>query len=435
MTDIAIVAVLVAFAAIVAVAVLAILLWRSGKRAQVEDPAMGELTRAQAEAAARLEGAIRLLASSQSQLQRSVNERLDSVSHRLGDSLEKTKQSTAENLQKLGERLAVIDRAQKNITDLATQVTSLQGVLANKQSRGAFGQWRMESIVQDGLPKGAYAFQHTLGNKTRPDCCVFLPDKRPLAIDAKFPLEGVTAYREAKSDDERKAAAQRLRADVGKHVADIAEKYLIPGETQEIAFMFVPSESIYAELYDGFDDLVQKAYRSRVVVVSPSLLMLAIQVVQQIQKDARMREAADQNSRRSRAAREGREPARRSRSEAADAFQPIERRYPAGDHFDRQDRGAWRAHPAGRTRRPNGGASRIGQFERAPRASAQTGGRGVAAHAGDARPRDRSSAHPPVHRRHTRGLSATASADRHVSRLFLRPAAGLVGLDAAHLDA
>ena len=294
MTDIAIVAVLVAFAPIVAVAVLAILLWRSGKRGQVEDPAMGELTRAQAEAAARLEGAIRLLASSQSQLQRSVNERLDSVSHRLGDSLEKTKQSTAENLQKLGERLAVIDRAQKNITDLATQVTSLQGVLANKQSRGAFGQWRMELIVQDGLPKGAYAFQHTLGNKTRPDCCVFLPDKRPLAIDAKFPLEGVTAYREAKSDDERKAAAQRLRADVGKHVADIAEKYLIPGETQEIAFMFVPSELIYAELYDGFDDLVQKAYRSRVVVVSPSLLMLAIQVVQQIQKDARMREAADQ---------------------------------------------------------------------------------------------------------------------------------------------
>ena len=255
---------------------------------------MAELTRAQAEAAARLEGAIRLLATNQSQLQRSVNERLDSVSHRLGDSLEKTKQSTAENLQKLGERLAVIDRAQKNITDLATQVTSLQGVLANKQSRGAFGQWRMESIVQDGLPKGAYAFQHTLGNKTRPDCCVFLPDKRPLAIDAKFPLEGVTAYREAKSDDERKAAAQRLRADVGKHVADIAEKYLIPGETQEIAFMFVPSESIYAELYDGFDDLVQKAYRSRVVVVSPSLLMLAIQVVQQIQKDARMREAAGQ---------------------------------------------------------------------------------------------------------------------------------------------
>ena len=255
---------------------------------------MAELTKAQAEAAARLEGAIRLLANGQSQLQRTVNERLDSVSHRLGDSLEKTKESTAENLQKLAERLAVIDRAQKNITDLATQVTSLQGVLANKQSRGAFGQWRMEAIIQDGLPKGSYAFQYTLANKTRPDCCIFLPDRRPLVIDAKFPLEGVTAYREAKSDDERKAAAQRLRADVGKHVADIAQKYLVPGETQEIAFMFVPSESVYAELHDGFDDLVQKAYRAHVVVVSPSILMLAIQVVQQIQKDARMREAADQ---------------------------------------------------------------------------------------------------------------------------------------------
>jgi len=294
MTDIAFLAVPIASAAIVAAVVLAILLWRSHKQAPAEDPVLAQLTRAQAEAAARLEGAIRLLANNQSQLQRSVNDRLDSVTHRLGDSLEKTKQSTADNLQKLGERLAVIDRAQKNITDLATQVTSLQGVLANKQSRGAFGQWRMEAIVQDCLPKGAYAFQYTLGNRTRPDCCVFLPDKRPLVIDAKFPLEGFTAYREAKSDDERKAAAQRLRGDVGKHVADIAEKYLIPGETQEMAFMFVPSESIYAELYDGFDDLVQKAYRARVVVVSPSLLMLAIQVVQQIQKDARMREAAGQ---------------------------------------------------------------------------------------------------------------------------------------------
>jgi DNA recombination protein RmuC len=123
---------------------------------------------------------------------------------------------------------------------------------------------------------------------------VFLPDKRLLVIDAKFPLEGVTAYRDAKTDDERKFAAQRLRTDVGKHVADIAEKYLIPGETQEMALMFVPSESVYADLHDGFDDVVQKAYRARVVIVSPSLLMLAIQVVQQIQKDARMREAADQ---------------------------------------------------------------------------------------------------------------------------------------------
>jgi DNA recombination protein RmuC len=271
-----------------------VVLWRARHAAHPQAAIMAELAQRQTDAAARLEAMIRMLGDRQSQLQHAVNERLDTVSHRLGDSIQKTTQNTAENLQKLHERLAVIDSAQKNITDLATQVTSLQSVLANKQSRGAFGQGRMEAIVADGLPKNAYAFQHTLSNRTRPDCCVFLPDNRLLVIDAKFPLEGVTAFRDAKTDDERKAAAQRLRADVGKHVADIAEKYLIPGETQELALMFVPSESVYAELHDGFDDVVQKAYRARVVVVSPTLLMLAIQVVQQIQKDARMREATDQ---------------------------------------------------------------------------------------------------------------------------------------------
>jgi DNA recombination protein RmuC len=235
-----------------------------------------------------------MIASRQGDLARHVNERLDAVSHRLGESMQATTKHTVENISKLNERLAVIDRAQKNITDLASQVTSLQNVLSNKQTRGAFGQAHMEAIVQDGLPKGAYAFQHTLSNRTRPDCCVFLLDKRPLVIDAKFPLEGVTAYREAESDDERKSAAQRLRADVGKHVADIAGKYLIPGETYETALMFVPSESIYAELRDDFDDVVQKAYRARVVLVSPMLLMATVQLVQHIRKDARMREAADQ---------------------------------------------------------------------------------------------------------------------------------------------
>ncbi len=274
--------------------VMALVMWRMQHPEDPHAAAMAELARQQIDTASRVEAMIGLLAKGQTQLQHAVNERLDTVSHRLGDSLQKTTQNTTENLQKLHERLAVIDNAQKNITALSSQVTSLQGVLANKQSRGAFGQLRMEAIVQDGLPKGAYEFQHTLSNRTRPDCCVFLPDKRPMAIDAKFPLEGVTAYREAKSDDERKAAAARLRTDVAKHVADIAEKYLIPGETYETALMFVPSESVYAELYDGFDDLFQRAYRARVVIVSPSLLTLAIQMVQQIQKDARMREAADQ---------------------------------------------------------------------------------------------------------------------------------------------
>ncbi len=167
--------------------------------------------------------------------------------------MQKTTQNTTENLQKLNERLAVIDSAQKNITELATQVTSLQGVLANKQSRGAFGQGRMETIIQRRPAEGLPTHSNTRCRTARaPIAAMFLPDKRPLVIDAKFPLEAVTAYRDAKTDDERKAAAQRLRADVGKHVGDIAEKYLIPGETQDLAFMFVPSESVYAELHDGF---------------------------------------------------------------------------------------------------------------------------------------------------------------------------------------
>jgi DNA recombination protein RmuC len=293
---IAVLAVVVACAAVVvlAIGVITAMLYRERHPGQAHAAVMDELARQQTDAAGRLEAMIGLLAKGQSQLQHAVNDRLDSVSHRLGDSLEKTKQSTAENLQRLNERLAVIDRAQKNITELATQVTSLQSVLANKQSRGAFGQGQMEAIIQDGLPKGAYAFQPSLSNRTRPDCCVFLPDKRPLVIDAKFPLEAVTTYRDAKSDDERRAAAQRLRTDVTRHVTDIAGKYLIPGETQELAFMFVPSESVYAELHDRFDDIIQKAFRAKVVIVSPSLLMIAIHVIQQIQRDARMREAAGQ---------------------------------------------------------------------------------------------------------------------------------------------
>jgi DNA recombination protein RmuC len=262
--------------------------------AEAADKQLVELARLQAETAVRIEGMRDLLAGRQAELHRAVNERLDSVSHHLNQSMTTTRQHTVESLQKLNERLVLIDSAQRNITDLASQVTSLQGVLTNKQQRGAFGQGRMELIVQDGLPKSCYEFQFTLSNKSRPDCAVFLPDRRPLVIDAKFPLEAITAFRDAKNDDERKQAAARLRQDLGRHVGSIADKYLIPGETQDLALMFVPSESIYADLHEGFDDIVQKAFRSKVVIVSPSLLMLAIQVVQQIQRDARMREAADQ---------------------------------------------------------------------------------------------------------------------------------------------
>jgi len=310
-------AVLVAVAVLAALGGLAFVAIRAWRRNEAEatQRQMTELARLQVETSARLgemrdmlagrqaelarvvndqqTELARVVSDRQAELTRTVNERLDAVTHHLSQSMTATRQHTADNLAKLNERLAVIDGAQKNITELASQVTSLHSVLSNKQSRGAFGQGRMEAIIQDGLPKGCYAFQHTLSNRSRPDCAIFMPDQRPLVVDAKFPLEAVNAFRDAKTDDERKLAAARLRADIGKHVTDIAQKYLIPGETQELALMFVPSEGVYAELYDGFDDVVQKAYRAKVVIVSPSLLMLAINVVQQIQKDARMREAAD----------------------------------------------------------------------------------------------------------------------------------------------
>jgi DNA recombination protein RmuC len=284
-------ALLVALGLAVGLAIAALAVFVARSRAPAIDPAADQRM---VELGARVQQMGELLAKAQTQLQVTVHERLDAVTQHLGTSMQTTTKHTVENLQKLNERLAVIDNAQKNLTDLATQVTSLRDVLSNKQARGAFGQGRMEAIIQDGLPKGAYEFQYTLKNGKRPDCVVLLPDQRPLVIDAKFPLEAITALRESAGEDDRKLAAQRVRQDVGKHINDIAEKYLIPGETQDVALMFVPSESVYAELHDGFDDVVQRAYRAQVMMVSPTLLMLAIQVIQQIQKDARMREAADQ---------------------------------------------------------------------------------------------------------------------------------------------
>jgi DNA recombination protein RmuC len=263
-------------------------------RADELEERLSEVLRMQSESTGRVHEMGQALVGRQAEMTRAVNERLDSVNQKFGQSMEQTTRKTVESLSALHERLGIIDSAHKNLTDLTSQVTTLRDVLANKQSRGAFGQARMESIVQDGMPKGAYEFQYTLSNKTRPDCVIILPDKRPLCIDSKFPLESVTALRDARSDEEKKSATTRLRQDVMKHVNDIAGKYLIPGETQDTALMFVPSESVYAEIHDGFDDVIQKAYRARIVLVSPSLLMLAIQVMQQILKDARMRDAADQ---------------------------------------------------------------------------------------------------------------------------------------------
>jgi len=272
------------------VIVTIVLLLRSPPHDHAADQRMADLN-------ARIQTMGELLARAQSQLQQTVHERLDAVSARVGDTLQATAKNTTDNLQKLNERLAVIDTAQKGLSELATQVTSqvgsLNNILTNKQSRGAFGQGQLEAIITDLLPASAYQFQYTLKNRSRPDCAIFMPDARPLIIDAKFPLEAMTAFREAATDEDRKQAAARVKQDIAKHISDIAEKYLIPGETQDIALMFIPSESMYADLHERFDDVVQRARRERVMIVSPNMTVLAVQLVRQIRKDAEMQEAAE----------------------------------------------------------------------------------------------------------------------------------------------
>lgn len=246
------------------------------------DNRIADLVRMNAELSGRLRGVSEVVA-----------DRLDSVGQRVGQGLEQNARTTAAQLAQLGERLAVIDRAQANMSALSQEMVSLKHILSNKQTRGAFGQGRMEAIVRDGLPVGAFAFQSTLTNGSRPDCVVKLPgDDRPMIIDAKFPLESFTAFREARDDDQRKKAAARVRADVGRHIRDIETKYLLAGETQDIALLFVPSEAIYADLQEHFEDMAQKSASARVIIVSPSLLMMAIQVMQAIVRDVRMREQA-----------------------------------------------------------------------------------------------------------------------------------------------
>ncbi len=265
----------------------------AAERAREADARMAEILTVQAEMQGRMGAIAEVFGSRQADLNKAIGERLDGMTQRLGQSMSEQTKSTHENLAKLQERLAVIDTAQNNIQSLANQVVELQSILSNKQTRGAFGQNRMEAIIADGLPFGAYEFQTKLSNGNMPDCVVKMPNGAPpLVVDAKFPLESWNAIRQSSDDQAAKLAAQNFRRDIEVHIKAISEKYLIPGETQDTAFMFVPSESIFADIHENFESLVQKAHRARVVIVSPSLLMLSVQVVQALLKDARMREQA-----------------------------------------------------------------------------------------------------------------------------------------------
>lgn len=278
--------------------------WRGAHRREIEaamaaertremDDKVAEMNRQQAELSGRLQTMAEILSTRQGDLARIMAERMEGLRQQVGAGLEQNVRQTNESLGKLQERLAVIDNAQKNLTELTGEVVTLKDVLANKQARGAYGQGRMEAIIRDGLPAAFFSFQPTLSTGKRPDCLVTLPgDGRGLVIDAKFPLESFTMLREARGEEAKKHASARVRADVGQHVKDIAERYFLPGETQDMALLFVPSEAIYADLHEHFDDIIQKAHRARVMIVSPSLLALAIQLMQSLVRDARMREEA-----------------------------------------------------------------------------------------------------------------------------------------------
>lgn len=227
------------------------------------------------------------------QSQVTMNDRLDGLGKRLGDSLHQQSERTGQSLKTLYERLAVIDSAQKNLTDLSQQMVGLQDILSNKQARGAFGEIQLNDLVTATLPPSAYEFQVTLNNGKRADCLLKLPNPPgSIVIDAKFPLESYQALRDAPDDAAKVAAGRRFAQDVKTHVVAISDKYIVPGETAESALMFLPSEAVYAELHANFLNVVEESYRRRVWIVSPTTLMATLNTVRAILKDSRMREQA-----------------------------------------------------------------------------------------------------------------------------------------------
>jgi len=243
--------------------------------------------------AEKLSGAQSGLEGRMQQSQSQVNERLEMISKRLGDGLSKQTEKTGETLKVLHERLAVIDAAQKNLTDLSQQVVGLQDILSNKQARGNFGEIQLNDLVSNALPPDAYATQVTLSNGKRVDCLLKLPNPPgPISIDAKFPLDSYSNLVNAEDKTTKVNAGRQFSTDVLKHVKDIQEKYILPGETAESALMFLPSEAVYAELHANFRNVIEESFRRRVWIVSPTTLMATLNTVRAVLKDARMREQA-----------------------------------------------------------------------------------------------------------------------------------------------
>ena len=283
----------------VVVVVIGAIIFLRGESSRARDQAARaheqteSLSRAQAELAGRLAQMGEVQAATQAQLGKTLEDRLDAMSKRIGDGLTQHSEKTGKTMGDLHERLAVIDSAQKKITDLSEQVVGLQDILSNKQARGAFGEIQLNDLVSSILPPSAFEFQATLGNGKRADCLLKLPNPPgSIVIDAKFPLESYQALREARDDAAKTLASRTFRDDVLKHVKDISEKYIVPGETAESALMFLPSEAVFAELHASFQGVIDESHRRRVWIVSPTTLMATLNTVRAVLKDATMREQA-----------------------------------------------------------------------------------------------------------------------------------------------
>ena len=256
---------------------------------------LGQRVQALGDGQERLAGGLHHVSEAQAQAQANMlklmEQRLAQVQQQMNENLHGTARRTAQSLGDLQQRLATIDKAQENITKLSGDVLSLQDILSNKQTRGAFGEIQLNDIVLNALPSDSYTLQATLSNGRRADCLIHLPDPPgPIVIDSKFPLEGYEALRNAGTDWDLSEARKALRTSVRKHIKDISEKYILEGETADGALMFLPSEAVYAELHANFSDVVQEGFTARVWIVSPTTCMATLNTMRAILKDARMRE-------------------------------------------------------------------------------------------------------------------------------------------------
>jgi DNA recombination protein RmuC len=205
------------------------------------------------------------------------------VNQQLTQGFEKTSSTFVDVVK----RLTIIDEAQKKITELSSHVVNLQDVLVDKRARGAFGEVQLSSLINNMIPSAHYQMQYTLSNQKRADCVLFLPEPTgTVVIDAKFPLETYQRLLNTESTSaDRKALQQQFRQDIQKHIKDIAEKYIIPNETTDGAMMFIPAESIFAEIHANYPELIALSQRLRVWLVSPSTLMAVLTTAKAVLKD------------------------------------------------------------------------------------------------------------------------------------------------------